>query len=162
MRRYVPDTVLSWLSEDLSDWLAVLRPMSVLFVGLSGLDYDQASAIDQLNHFFNEAQKNIEHYKGTINKLVEYCEYVYIDTDMGERADMYLDTAPATSSVQVKQRLASNRLAEDILNASKKPVVYSNTKTTIEELPAAKEAFKKATNCVAQVMEQNIVSLLGY
>jgi hypothetical protein len=72
--------------------------------------------------------------KAVISKLVEYCEYVYIDTDMGEKADMYLDTAPvaASPSIKVKQRLAVNRVAEDILNAHKKPVVYTNTKTTIE------------------------------
>jgi len=95
--------------------------------------------------------------KAVISKLVEYCEYVYIDTDMGEKADMYLDTAPVTSSptIKINQRLAANRMAEDILNASKKPVVYTNTKTTIEELPAAKEAFSKATRCVAHVMEQD-------
>ena len=106
-----------------------------------------------LQGFFIEDQS-------TINKLVKYCVYVYIDTDMGEMADVYLDKAPdaTTPAVEVKQRLAANKMAEDILNASKKPVVYTNTRTTIEELPAAREAFSKATRCVAEVMEQDALN----
>ena len=103
-----------------------------------------------LQGFFIEDQS-------VINKLVKYCVYVYIDTDMGEESDVYLDDEPAdaTSGIEVKQRLAANRMAEDILNASKKPVVYTDTKTTIEELPAARAAFSNATKCIAYVMEQD-------
>ena len=95
--------------------------------------------------------------KAEINKLVEYCEYVYIDIEMGERAEMYLDTAPpAVSGFEVKQRLASNRQVENILTTGKKPVHYVDKKTTIEELPEAKAAFDKASNCVAKMIEDDI------
>ncbi len=43
--------------------------------------------------------------KDDINKLVEYCEYVYIDIDIGEKSDMYLDSVASSPSIKVKQRL---------------------------------------------------------
>lgn len=98
--------------------------------------------------------------KAQIIKLVEYCEFVYIDVEMGEKAEMYLDTAPTTPSprFEVKQRLASNRQAENILSSGKKNVNYVDTKTTIEELPTAKAALKKATSCITQMMEKDILN----
>jgi HD-GYP domain-containing protein (c-di-GMP phosphodiesterase class II) len=94
--------------------------------------------------------------KAEINQLVEYCDYVYIDIEMGEKADMYLDTVSVTPSFEVKRRLASNRQVESILNTGKKQVTYTNNKTTREELPVARAAFEQATKCVAHVMENDI------
>ena len=84
-----------------------------------------------LQGFFIEDQS-------VINKLVKYCVYVYIDTDMGEESDVYLDDAAAgaTSGIEVKQRLAANRMAEDILNASKKPVMNADLWHDLIELTA--------------------------
>jgi len=96
--------------------------------------------------------------KAGINKLVEYCDYVYINVDMGEKADMYLDMLPSTSTpdVKVKQRLSTNRQAENILDTGKKSVNYVDTKTTIEELPEAKAAIDKALTSMAHIMEHDI------
>ena len=93
--------------------------------------------------------------QATINKLVEYCEFVFIDIEMGEKADMYLDTVAATPSFEVKKRLSSNRQLESILNTGKKQVTYTDNKTTIQELPEARAAFDSATECVAHVMEHD-------
>ena len=94
--------------------------------------------------------------KAEISKLVEYCEYVYIDIEMGEKADIYLDEAPSMPGFDVKQRLASNRQAETIITSGTKSVKYTDTKTTIQELPEAKAAIAKATKSIAHMMEHDI------
>jgi len=91
-----------------------------------------------------------------ISKLVEYCDYVFIDVEMGEKAEMYLDSAPAVPGFEVKQRLASNRQVETILNTGKRSVKYVDKKTTIEELPKAKAAIDKASSCITHMMENDI------
>jgi len=69
LRAYVPGIVMAWLGEELQEWLAVLRPMSVLFVGISGIDYAQASAVDRLHNFVRSVQETIQHYEGSLNRL---------------------------------------------------------------------------------------------
>lgn len=69
LRGYVPDVVVSWLEEELQDWLAVLRSISVLFTGIEGIDYAHAEAVERLHAFLCAAQEIIEHYQGSINKL---------------------------------------------------------------------------------------------
>jgi predicted ATPase/class 3 adenylate cyclase len=69
LRAYVPGIVIAWLGEELQEWLAVLRPMSVLFVGISGIDYAQASAVDMLHNFVRGVQETIQRYEGSLNRL---------------------------------------------------------------------------------------------
>jgi class 3 adenylate cyclase/tetratricopeptide (TPR) repeat protein len=69
LRCYVPKPVLAWLDEELHSWLATLRPMSVLFVGIKGLDYEQANAIHRLHAFLRGAQEIIYHYQGCLPRL---------------------------------------------------------------------------------------------
>lgn len=70
LKAYVPRAVTSWLEDDLGDWLAVLRPMTVLFIGVGGLDYEQAGTINQLHQFMRAAQEIIyQRYEGSINKV---------------------------------------------------------------------------------------------
>jgi len=69
LRAYVPGVVIAWLEEELQDWLAVLRPMSVLFIGIAGIDYTQPNAVERLHTFLRAAQKIIHRYEGSINKL---------------------------------------------------------------------------------------------
>jgi len=69
LRRYVPGVVMTWLEEELLEWLAVLRSISVLFVGVEGIEYAQPGAVDELDAFLRGAQKVIDRYQGSINKL---------------------------------------------------------------------------------------------
>jgi class 3 adenylate cyclase/predicted ATPase len=69
LRVYVPDVVIAWLGEELQEWLAVLRPMSVLFIGVTGIDYAQVNAIERLHAFLRATQEIIHRYEGSINKL---------------------------------------------------------------------------------------------
>ncbi len=70
LRGYVPGIVAAWLQEGLQDWLAVLRAMSVVFIGVTGLDYSQPEAVAQLHAFLRAAQAiAVRRYEGALNKL---------------------------------------------------------------------------------------------
>jgi len=88
----------------------------------------------------------------TICSLARYCDYVYIDTNLGIKADTYFDF---TSVTQTKQSLTTNKQVESILDTGKKAVDYVDRSTTVDELPVAKAAFDKASACVARIMEHD-------
>jgi len=88
----------------------------------------------------------------TICSLVRYCDFVYIDTNLGIKAEMYFDFAPGT---QTKQSLTTNKQVEGILDTGKKVVDYVDKSTTVQELPEAKAALQKASECVARIMEHD-------
>lgn len=69
LRVYVPDNVMPWLAGGLQEWLAVLRPMSVLFIGVEGIDYTKPDAVATLHEFLRALQEIIYRYEGDINKL---------------------------------------------------------------------------------------------
>jgi HD-GYP domain-containing protein (c-di-GMP phosphodiesterase class II) len=76
--------------------------------------------------------------------LNQYCTYVYIDTDRGIGASVYIEEAP---------RLKTNSYLERFLQDNKKKVEYTNTRPTKEEIPEAKTALESASNQVAHIME---------
>lgn len=67
--RFIPGAILRWLKDSLRQWLAVLRPMTVLFIGIGGLDYADPDAVNQLHHFLRTTQDTLYRYQGSINKL---------------------------------------------------------------------------------------------
>ena len=69
IRAFVPGSVTARLEEELHAWLADLRPMSVLFIGIGGLDYTQKQVVPQLHQFVRDTQTIIYRYEGSINKL---------------------------------------------------------------------------------------------
>jgi predicted ATPase/class 3 adenylate cyclase len=66
LRCFVPRTVLNWLDQGLDDWLAVLRPMSVLFAGLGDV---VTETMQSLHPFLRAAQETIERYEGSLGYL---------------------------------------------------------------------------------------------
>ena len=66
---YLPRPVRGWLGDELHDWLGVLHPMSVLFVGLQGVDYDAAGAVQRLNGAFATVLETVYRYEGTLARL---------------------------------------------------------------------------------------------
>ncbi len=90
-----------------------------------------------------------------INSLVKYCSYVYIDTELGDDADMYLDNTHVPG-MNKKQPLAINRQVETVLDTGRKSVYYVDKSTTIEELPEAKTALDKASECVGRIVEHDL------
>ncbi len=79
-----------------------------------------------------------------LSALSQYCTYVYIDTDRGIGASVYIEEAP---------RLKTNLYLERFLQDNKKKVEYKNTSPTKEEIPAAQTALESASNQVAHIME---------
>ena len=70
LRGYIPGAVSSLLESGHGDMLAELKPMTVCFVGFSGIDYnDDPEAGSRLSNFMLDAQKRIYHYEGSVNKL---------------------------------------------------------------------------------------------
>ena len=68
-KRFLAGSVLSWLNKSLHNWLAELRPMSVMFVGIDGLDYEHPQAIKYLQQFVLMAQATTYRYEGAIRQL---------------------------------------------------------------------------------------------
>lgn len=66
---YTPKPVRTWLEEGLHSWLATLRPMSVLFVNINGVDYEHPDAIEKLHAFLRRAQEIIYQYQGSLPRL---------------------------------------------------------------------------------------------
>lgn len=70
LRSYIPGAISSILESGYSDMLAELKPMTVCFVGFSGIDYNHDPAAGaRLNNFMRDAQEMIYHYEGSVNKL---------------------------------------------------------------------------------------------
>lgn len=69
LRRFIPRPVRTWLDQGLHEWLATLRPMTVLFMGINRLDYRQPSAINKLHHFLRDLQVIIYQYGGAIPRI---------------------------------------------------------------------------------------------
>lgn len=90
-----------------------------------------------------------------ISSLVTYCDFVFIDPALGEDADVYLDI-PNVPKAQPRQRLSTNNQVEAILDMEKKVFDYVDKSTTIEELPEAKQALDKASECVARIVEHDL------
>ncbi len=70
MRRFIPGSLIGWLQEGMQEWLAVLRPMGVLFMGVGGLDYDTDDALESLHNLVGTVQKTAYRYEGSLNKVV--------------------------------------------------------------------------------------------
>ena len=69
LRGFIPGALRAWLGDDLQEWATVLRSMSVLFIGVSGLDYTSPDALQRLQHVFTSTQEMIYRYEGSMNKL---------------------------------------------------------------------------------------------
>ncbi len=68
LRCYVPIAVKDRLGES-ADWLAELRRITVLFIGVAGFDYAAANVVEKLQDFFVATQKVVDRYEGSLNKL---------------------------------------------------------------------------------------------
>ena len=69
LRCYIPGSVRTWLDGELHDWLATLRPMSVMFVSIKGFDYQQTETIDKLHSLLRDMQRIIYHYWGSLTRV---------------------------------------------------------------------------------------------
>ena len=65
---YVPGAIKARLNEQ-SEWLAELRRMAILFVGIGGLDYEADDAYIQLQDFLQSSQEVIYRFEGSLGKV---------------------------------------------------------------------------------------------
>jgi class 3 adenylate cyclase len=69
LRCFVLKPVLAWLDQGLYEWLAVLRPMSVMFVGVYGMDYGRPDVLEPFHNFVRMVQETIADYGGVLSRL---------------------------------------------------------------------------------------------
>lgn len=67
MAPYVPAAIRTRISAGHSDWLAELRSVTVLFIGLQGLDY--TAHLGQAQAAMCTLQRAVYHFEGSVNKL---------------------------------------------------------------------------------------------
>ncbi len=69
LRCFVPGAVIPWMGKSLQEWLAVLRPMSVLFIGITSRNREDDDTVSQLDRAMRAAQEVVNQYEGSINKM---------------------------------------------------------------------------------------------
>ncbi len=70
MSAYVPAAITTRLvAGQQADWLAELRRMTAMFVGVGGFDYNRSETINHLQTFVQAVQAIVHRYEGSINKL---------------------------------------------------------------------------------------------
>jgi predicted ATPase/class 3 adenylate cyclase len=69
LRGFIPGAIRAWLGDRFQAWRAELRSMSVLFMGVHGLEYTAANALERLHSFLAAVQEAIYRYEGSLNKL---------------------------------------------------------------------------------------------
>ena len=68
-RHYIPGPIRAWLETDMHHWLADLRSTSVMFIGLSGLEYEQADSVFRWHNLLQLIQRVIYRYEGTLCRV---------------------------------------------------------------------------------------------
>jgi hypothetical protein len=66
LQGYLSGAVRKWLNKGLRDWVAEWRPMSVLFISVEGLDYDQPDASSKLHNFVRGVQETLYDMKAAL------------------------------------------------------------------------------------------------
>jgi class 3 adenylate cyclase len=69
LRGYVPAAVTARLAAGQSAWISELRTVSVLFVGLPGLDDIRPENLEQAQQLVGGVQERLYEYEGSVNKL---------------------------------------------------------------------------------------------
>ncbi len=69
LRARVPEVITHRLMAGQADWLAELRRLSILFLGVGGLDYAADAALSQIQRWMEACQQTIYRYEGSLNKL---------------------------------------------------------------------------------------------
>jgi predicted ATPase/class 3 adenylate cyclase len=70
VRAYIPSAISARLLAGQGEWLAELRRMTVLFLGIGGISYQHADGPAQLQRWMTALQQTVYRYDGSINKLL--------------------------------------------------------------------------------------------
>jgi class 3 adenylate cyclase/tetratricopeptide (TPR) repeat protein len=69
LRGYIPAAILSRLDAGQTGWLSELRPVSVLFINLSGLNPATPEGVELTQSVIRRLQSTLYRYEGSFNKL---------------------------------------------------------------------------------------------
>jgi predicted ATPase/class 3 adenylate cyclase len=70
LRTHIPGAITHRLMAGQADWLAEIRRMTILFLGIGGLEYTGPSALDEIQATMLAFQQTVYRYEGSINKLL--------------------------------------------------------------------------------------------
>jgi class 3 adenylate cyclase/predicted ATPase len=70
LRTHIPGAITHRLMAGQADWLAEIRRMTILFLGIGGLQETGPSALDQIQATMLAFQQTVYRYEGSINKLL--------------------------------------------------------------------------------------------
>jgi class 3 adenylate cyclase/tetratricopeptide (TPR) repeat protein len=65
---YIPGAIKARLNEQ-AEWLAELRRITILFIGIGGFDYEAADAGSKLQNFLQAAQEVTYRFEGSLGKV---------------------------------------------------------------------------------------------
>ncbi len=68
LRCYIPGAIKARL-DDQAEWLAELRRITILFIGVGGLDYEDEKAGETLQNFLQGVQEVVYRYEGSLGKV---------------------------------------------------------------------------------------------
>jgi class 3 adenylate cyclase/predicted ATPase len=67
---YIPGAITYRMMAGQSDWLAELRPLTMLFLGIGGLEYRTIDDLRKLQRAMVALQQTVYRYEGSVNKFV--------------------------------------------------------------------------------------------
>lgn len=70
LRGYLPGALLGRLDAGLTDWVAELRRVTVIFLNMVGLDYEAPDILDRLQAGVHAFQTILYHYEGSLNQFI--------------------------------------------------------------------------------------------
>lgn len=70
MRSYLPGALLARLDAGQSDWVAELRRVTILFVNIAGINYNDPDIVSRLQEIMLSLQTDLYHYEGSLNQFI--------------------------------------------------------------------------------------------
>ena len=67
---YIPGAISYRMMAGQADWLAELRPLTILFLGIGGLNYRTVDDLRQIQRAMVGLQQTVYRYEGSVNKFV--------------------------------------------------------------------------------------------
>lgn len=70
LRGHLPGALLARLDAGQTDWIAELRRVTILFVNVTGIDYQATKVLDTLQKSMETIQTVLYHYEGSLNQFI--------------------------------------------------------------------------------------------
>ncbi|MBN1890204.1 MAG: AAA family ATPase [Thermoflexales bacterium] len=70
LKGYIPGAILTRLDAGQTGWLAELRHVTVVFLNLTGIDFEAPDALQQMQTVMHHLQTILYHYEGSVNQFI--------------------------------------------------------------------------------------------